>query len=209
MDKLKVEKLKPFEEDKYKNIDLDHLIMYVIGKLNDIGVNLSYENAVVAAFKLFPKKFSLLGYNHYPDSDRVMNCLNRCILNNRRWLDGKVKHGFIITERSKIIIQTAEDMLEGKIIKENKTQSNTRRKEMLLDEIKKSPAFNKYIKGEKEKINKSDICYLLQGTLDSPISLLSNNLSVLKSYATELEQHENIAFLKFIEEKFNNIFPKK
>jgi len=55
-DKEKIEKLTPFDETKYENIDLDHLIMYVMGQLEKIGVDLSFENAVVASFKLFQHK---------------------------------------------------------------------------------------------------------------------------------------------------------
>lgn len=61
-DKDKIKELTSFEELKYKNIDLDHLIMYAIDQIEKKGVDLSYENIVVAAFKLFPNKFSLQGF---------------------------------------------------------------------------------------------------------------------------------------------------
>lgn len=74
MDQDKIDNLESFEEAKYENIDLDHLMMYAIGRLAKISVDLSFENAVVASFKLFPKKFSLLGFPNYPDQPRKV-CL--------------------------------------------------------------------------------------------------------------------------------------
>ena len=65
--KDKIEKLQKIDETKYKNIGLDHLVMYAIGELDKMKADLSFENAVVASFKLFPKKFSLPGFPEYPD----------------------------------------------------------------------------------------------------------------------------------------------
>lgn len=203
-DKDKIEKLQSFNEKKYENIDLDHLIMYVMGQLNELKVNLSYENAVVAAFKLFPRKFSLLGYPKYPDSDRVMNCLNRCVLEDREWLGGKIKHGFIITDRSDKIIQKAKEMLKSEIIKKTKAFSQTRRKELILAEVVNSSAYKKYLIGEKDFITKAEVCYLLQGTLDSPVNILRENYDLLKNYVNELERKDILEFLKYLEGKFKD-----
>jgi hypothetical protein len=85
-DKDKIEELKSFGEAKYENVDLDHLIMYVISQLEKIGADLSFENAAVAAFKLFPKKFSLPGYPEYPDGKRIHDCLFRCTFKTKQWL---------------------------------------------------------------------------------------------------------------------------
>lgn len=202
MDKEKLSNLQVFDEKKYENIDLDHLIMYAMWRLSELKVNLSYENAVVAAFKIFPKKFSLLGYPEYPDSDRVMNCLNRCILDDRNWLGGKIKHGFILTDKSQKIVQKAKELLNGKNIKKSRAFSLTRRKELILAEIVNSPTYKKYLTGAGNSITKAELCYLLQGTLDSPINVLRENYKILNNYANELERKDVLNFLEYLEGKF-------
>ena len=203
-DKDKIKKLKSFDEAKYENIDLDHLIMYVMGQLEKVGVDLSFENAVVAAFKLFPKKFSLLGFPEYPDSNRVEQCLWRCTYKTKQWLGGKSRQGFNITERSRIFIQETEYLLKGLSPKKTRATSQTRRKEVILAEVMSSPAYVKYTKGQSDSITEADFCFLLQGTLDSFRETLKENLISLKKFTQELRQKDILMFLEWLEQRFKN-----
>lgn len=201
-DKSKIEKLNEIKEDKYKNVDLDHLMMYVMGQLEQIGVDLSYENAVVAAFKIFPRKFSLPGYPEHPDSNRVEQCLWRCAGKTRQWLGGKARQGFIITHRSRLFIKEAEDLLSGILYKKTKATSQTRRKESILAEVIASSAYRKYLKGEGDFITEAEFCFLLQGTLDSSKETLKKNFNSLKIFADELARKDVVEFLDWLEERF-------
>jgi len=204
IDKDKIEKLKSFDEAKYENVDLDHLIMYVVGQLERIGADLSFENVVVAAFKLFPQKFSLLGFREYPDSNRVGKCLWRCAGKKKQWLGGKIHQGFIITERSKTFIKEATNLLEGLLIKKTQAHSQTRRKEVLLAEVMSSPAYIKYSRGQGDSITEADFCFLLQGTLDSLRETLKENLISLKKFTEELGRKDVLVFLNWLEHRFKN-----
>ncbi len=197
--------IQSIEFAKYQNIDLDHLTMYTIGILDELNVDLSYENVVVAAFKLFPQKFSLNGFEDYPDSDRTRNSLNRCTM-NKKWLGGKALHGFEIIEKSKYIISDSKKKILGISINKQNIKSKTRRKELILSEIKKTSAFQKYINSDIDEINESDICYLLQGTLDTKKSILLDNFILLKLYAKELKSREILGFIKILEENFKYFF---
>ncbi len=202
-DKEKIEELNAFDEAKYENADLDHLIMYVMGQLEKLSADLSFENAVIASFKLFPKKFSLLGYPSYPDSLRVYTCLWRCSTDKKKqWLGGKIRQGFIITDRSRKFIKEAEALLTEPLIKKTRAASQTRRKELLLAEVVSSPAYIKYTKGENDSITESDLCFLLQGTLDTSRDILRENFDSLKVFVEELERHDILEFLKWIEDHF-------
>jgi hypothetical protein len=204
-DKEKIEKLKPFAFDKYKNVDLDHLAVYAISKLEEIGADLSFENSVVAIFKLFPQKFSLLGFPSYPDSLRVYTCLWRCSTDKKKlWLGGKVRQGFIITDRSRKFIKEAEKLLYETSPKKIKATSQTRRKELLMAELEHSPAYLKYVRGQCDSISEADLCYLLQGTLDSSRGNLKENFITLKNFAVELEREDISKFLNCLEIRFRN-----
>lgn len=201
-DKDKVEKLKPISPDKYVNVDLDHLALYAVAQLEKIGTDLSFENAIVAAFKLFPKKFSLPGFPLYPDGKRIHDCLFRCTFKTKKWLGGKTRQGFTITERSRIFIKEAEDLLSDESSYKTKTRSQTRRKEFLLAEVVSSPAYAKFTKGKFDSISESDLCYLLQGTLDSSREILKQNLISLKKFVEELQREDISKFLNWLEENF-------
>jgi len=209
LDKEKIEKLSTFDPNKYENVSLDHLIMYAVSQLEKIGADLSFENAVVAAFRLFPKKFSLLGFPSYPDSLRVYTCLWRCSTDEKkRWLGGKIRQGFTITDRSRKFIKEAEELLEGLLPESTKTTSQTRRKEVILAEVVSSPAYLKYKKGETGSISEADLCYLLQGTLDSSKQMLRENLITLKMFAEELERDDIVKFLAWAEQRFESLLDK-
>jgi hypothetical protein len=202
-DKEKLEKLKPFSFDKYRHVDLDHLITYVMGQLEKLEADLSFENAVVGAVKLFPEKFSLLGFPGYPDSLRVYSCLWRCSTDKKRqWLGGKARQGFFLTDKSRKIIAEAERLLTGSQQTSTGTSSLTRRKEFLLAEVASSSAYIRYAKGEKDSITEADLCDLLQGTLDTSRDILRGNLLLLKKYAEELDKKGILVFMVWLEERF-------
>lgn len=209
IDKDKIEALKSIKIAKYKNIGLDHLVMYSVAQLEKIGADLSVENAVVACFKLFPNKFSLPGFSLYPDSARVKSCLTRCTHKTKQWLGGKTRQGFIITDRARTIITEAENMLSGRLQKEIKVASQTRRKESILAEVRTSPAYLKYRNGQGSSISESDFCFLLQGTLDSSREILSGNLEALQRFAEELQHEDVLQFVTWLKQHFKNFFDNR
>ena len=198
----KIEKLKPFSPHKYENLDLDRLVIYAVGTLETIGADISFENAVVAAFKLFPKKFSLPGFPSYPDGKRVHDSLFRCTYKTKKWLGGKTRQGFTITDRSRAFIKEAEDLLRIQKLGKTKAHSRTRRKELLIAELERSPAYTKYLKQQFDLISEADLCYLLQGTLDSSRETLKENFFILKKFTEELKREEVLKFLSWLEERF-------
>jgi hypothetical protein len=208
-DRERVEKLRPVDVAKYQHVDLNHLVMYAVGQLERIGADLSFENVVVASFKLFPTKFSLLGFSSYPDAKRVHDCLFRCTFKTNQWLGGKTRQGFVITDRSRTFIEEAENLLYGLKSKKTRVTSKTRRKEFLLEEVVSSPAYLKYANGQGDSITDGDFCFLLQGTLDSSRETLSKNLAVLKTFAGELQQVDILKFLNWLEGHFKNFLSSK
>jgi len=206
-DKEKIKKLKPFDPPSYDTIDLDRLVIYTTVTLQKLGVELSLDNIIVGAFKLFPKKFSLLGYLEFPDATRVEKCLWRCKGKKRQWIGGKTPHGYLITDRTIIIADQTEAQLSNTAVnKEQKVLSRTRRKELLMAELERSPAYSKYTIKEGDSISEADLCYLLQGTLDSSRELLRKNFVSLKKLAEELEREDISKFLSWLEDRFQNFF---
>src|SRR3989338_501786 len=134
MGREEILRLQTVDLSKYEDIDLDRLAIYAISQLEKIGAELSFENAVMASFKLFPQKFSLLGFPDYPDANRVMKCLWRLTSKVKPWLSGKIKQGFVVTERGRAHIKEVEDILRGQYQVVKKSPSKTRREELLLKE---------------------------------------------------------------------------
>ncbi len=205
----KMKNIKAFDSDNYDSIDLDRLVIYTSIELEELGIELSLENIIVGAFKLFPKKFSLVGYPEFPDATRVEKSLWRCKGNNRQWIGGKTLHGYFNTDRTRIIAaQIEKELSKPKLIK-RKSTSRMRRKESILKEVTSSPAYKKYLDGKSDAISIADFCYLLQGTLDSSRETLRENLVSLKNFTKELGHDDVLFFLNWLEQRFKNFLINK
>ena len=102
-----LETLKAYPVHAYEGINLNWLVLVAVGAVEECGIGLSFEHVVVTSFKLFPKKFSLLGYPEHPDAKRVHDALWRCAYENRQWLIGKTSQGFAFTQRGRQELEIA------------------------------------------------------------------------------------------------------
>lgn len=207
--KKAIENLKPLDAAAYDAVDLDRLVVYAAAQLENIGAELSLENIVVAAFKLFPKKFSLPGYPEFPDAGRVEKSLWRSKGTRRRWIGGKTPHGYLLTDRTRMIASQTEEELCGHVGKKPKPTSRMRRKETILREVTASSAYSKYVAGNADAVSEAEFCYVLQATLDSSPEVLTENLVALKRIAEDLERRDILEVLTALEVRFPSLLNKR
>jgi len=205
----KMKHLRAFDSASYESIDLDRLVIYATVELEKFGIDLSLENIIVGAFKLFPKKFSLAGYPEFPDATRVEKCLWRCKGTKRQWIGGKTPHGYLITDKTRAIAADTEEQTSRPSARKRKAGSRMRRKESIVKEVTSSPAYLKYTSGNGKSISEAELCYLLQGTLDSSRETLRENLVSLKQFTKALERNDVLEFLKWLEEHFRSFLNKR
>jgi hypothetical protein len=194
--------LKTYPDHLYDGVNLNWLVLLAVAALEENGVDLSLEHIVMAAFKLFPKKFSLLAYPEHPDSTRVDKALRRCTDKDRQWLMGRTRQGFAITELGRQQLELARQAVQTGYRPSKKTPSPTRRWEKLLAEVRAAPAFAKYSKGEPDKVSEAECCHALQGTLDSERRVLRNNLTQLREIAVGLQQNDVVVFMDWLGRRF-------
>jgi hypothetical protein len=161
----------------------------------------TFDKIVAATFKLFPKKFSLIGFPEYPDGRTIYYCVyNHCTL-DKKWLFGNVQSAFKVTERGKYFLDETRKMLEGKIVSTRTHLTNPRRKETtFISILKKTNAYKKYLLGEKELIDKSDLLEALRVPSNSK-GLLQANLTKYLEYAQRINESSIIKFLEFARNK--------
>ena len=196
-----LDRLKAYPAHLYEGVNLNWLVLVAGAAVEDSGIGLSFEHVVVAAFRLFPKKFSLLGYPEHPDAKRVHDALWRCAYKNRQWLMGKTSQGFAFTQRGRQELEVAKKALESESGSVKKTYSQTRRFEKLLAEVQASPAYTKYERADRDKVTDSECCHVLQGTLDSDRRVLRDNLAKLRQMAADLEQTEIVTFMDWLRQR--------
>lgn len=212
MNKEKLLQIKKFDSKGYKNIPMDNLILYAVWKVQELELEKNFYNICVAAFKLFPNKFSLLGYSQYPDSKRIHDCLWHCFYKTKGWLIGKTKHGFDFSPIGLKILEKTTSRLKdpkcwdsGKSTKKNKIRDG-RREALIISELQNSRAFQKYQDGNIDNIEKVDICFALHGTLDTPKDIIEKNMRMIKNLIVQYGSKELLDFISIIEKKYKGLF---
>ncbi len=89
--------LKPYEADRYSAIDLNRLTVFAIKVLSDLDVPATFENIAVALFRMFPRRFAMVGFAEYPDATRVNRALLQLRPKYRNWATGKTRLGWQLT----------------------------------------------------------------------------------------------------------------
>ena len=171
-----------------------------MGQMERKKIRLSEPNMVIAAWKIFPEKFSVFGWPEYPDACRISTGKWHLKDKGKRWITG-TNNQYIITEKGRAEIEVAKELL--KMPSKKKHYSKTRRYDKLLTQVKKTTAFTKYKKGE--EITQFDLYDMLQCTLDSSGDVLKENYDALCVLAVEAKSKEMIDFLEIIKENFEEI----
>jgi len=187
----------------YLSLDKDRLVLFAVGLLESRKIEPTFDKIVVATFRLFPKKFVLLGFPEYPDGRTIYYCVyNHCTL-TKKWLFGNVQSGFKITERGRYYLDETKKMLEGKIKTTKSHGIVPRRKEAtFITILKKTDAYKKYLRGKKEAISRLDVFEALKVPPNS-IELTQSHLERYFEYANRIDDSSAMEFLKFIKEKLD------
>jgi hypothetical protein len=186
------------EPQRYDGIDLDHLLLVSVDEIQNRGMPVTFENIVAASFMLFPKKFSLIGYPQWPDGKRVHDAIFHCTYKTKQWLAGKKKHGYSFTAKGLEELEKTRAWIDNTAQISKQAPSKTRRAEKLADHIKSAAAYTKYSSDDESSISKSDICALLQVTLDTPMEILQSNHNTLRASMEELGRIDLVTFLDWM-----------
>lgn len=186
----------------YFQIDKDRLILFTLDFLNSKGIEVTFDKLTVAAFKLFPKKFSLIGFSEYPDAKTVNDCVFLHCVKTKGWVSGNAQSGYKITEKGMYFLEETKKMLEGKIEMTRRYGTTPRRKEFtFINSLKKTTAYKKYFKNEKENISDYEILEALNVSQFKSEESKQKNLKKYVEYAKRIDDQDAIKFLEFIKEK--------
>lgn len=203
-----------FDPAMYSKVTLNDLVVYSIYYLHRQGSAITSEDIISACFTLFPKRFSLRKYPHWPDAGIVSRRWGDC--KSKGYLRGNAIEGFELTARGLKRAEKVEKSL-GKTLKPVRVakpkvgEPAVPAVEAVRPELKAhakkyvrsmetSDAYKHYRK--KMPINEFDFRSLLLCTMESPPATLSRNLEQFKEYAGIVERDDLLKFLAFCEEKF-------
>jgi len=195
-----IRKITEFQKD-YSSLDKDRLVLFAVSFLESRKIEPTFDKIVVATFRLFPKKFSLIGFPEYPDGRTIYYCAyNHCTL-TKKWLFGNVQSAFKVTERGGYFLDETKKILEGKVKLARSYETVPRRKEAtFVTELKRTKAFRKYASDRKEEITKLEIYEALKAP-PSKKELALAHLERYSDYASRIGDFQTIEFLEFVQTK--------
>lgn len=202
-DEDRIRELKPINLNGI-NIDNDRLTIYAIGVLEEKEIESTFDKIVVSTFKLFPERFSLLGFIEYPDGKRVSDALLHCAYKTKAWLIGNTQSGYKISEKGKSYLEQTKRILNKELELSKKYETQTKRKEKnFIDSLKKTLAYTKYINKKENEIKANEITDFLRIPKYPNKSNFEKNLKKYLSYAKVLRDKSVEDFLEFIDKNKN------
>jgi hypothetical protein len=193
------QKCKPLDENQYAHINNDRLILYAVELLEENRIEPTFEKVVLVAFKLFPKRFSLLGFPEHPDAKTVYYSLLHIAYYKRGWLSGNMKSGYNVTSKGKQILSQILTAMSGKVYVKKEVASRPERKEVyFVGLLKKSSAFQKYISGKADELTELEIRVMLRTRMDTPSEILRENFEKDLQYAQRIGESKVVEFLDYI-----------
>lgn len=189
---------------------IDGLLIYACFKVTENGKECTRESLIFECFTLFPKEFGLILYPEWPDSARVDKSWLRC-RTDKGWLVGSVKEGFRLTEEGLKTAQHIAYKVEAKQPKNRRLRSvRTRGKyASILRYLRRSDKYLEYkTNPDTFDIDEAEFRSLLSTTLETPITVLRQNLLNYKHAASTYNDNEVSDFLTHCENMMSRILKR-
>ena len=105
---------KTFDEELYKKISINNLILFGIHSINENEDKCVLERLVKECFTLFPKTFSFIQFPRWPDSRKFDRPLR--VLRKRKLITGNPKTFFALTKTGRRMAEeTAKTFRQRKL----------------------------------------------------------------------------------------------
>lgn len=195
-DEDKIRKLKESKKD-YSEINKDELVLFTVNLLEENNIEPTQDKITAAAYKLFPQKFSLIGFPEYPDSLSVYYSVYHHDTKTKEWLIGNPKSGYKASDKGKEIIGLIEKRLNEsfELKSKPKVYVPARKEGYFIKEFRNSKVFQKIVNGKDNNILSSDIKNALNLSSEATFTTTSKVLDRYLEYAERIDDKEAIMAL--------------
>ncbi len=194
-----------FEPTRYEDLDLNRLIVFTLGWLRNERLPPSFENVSVAAFRLFPSKFSLRGFDH-PDSNRANRALLQLGPKYRNWAVGSPSTGYNLTPLGEKVLIEARQLVAGgsaeRSPKRRGSPGYTWDPASELNDLKATDSYQRFRDGGIGRLKIDDVWHSLGAFRYTPKEAIRERFVALKSIAIGAGDSDALAFLDALRERF-------
>lgn len=198
------DRMSPYPHDVYDGVDLNRLAVFTLGLLRDEAIPPSFENVAVAAFRMFPAKFSLRGYDH-PDSNRVNRTLLQLGPKYRNWAVGSPSTGFSLTPLGERVLEDTRRLLAGDRPTpraRGRAASYTWDPRTDIEELRRKDAFRRFHDTGSRSLTVDDVWEALGAFRYTPAEAIQERFVALRAIAAQVGDREAVSFLEALRRRF-------
>lgn len=204
---------KEFPFEAYESIDNNRLAVYAIRLLQNNRIPVTQEAVAVTLFLLFPKKFSLVGFEQYPDVERTHRTLLQLGPKWRNWATGNTHIGFSLNRNGELVFDQVNAALKNPSkrlvpFRRIAPRQRTRPVDQEIKEIEATTLFKEYSNGKRDDFSEYAIWELLSSYPYAPKEAVNERIKSMTESAKLAERKDIIEFLKWVRGKFPTIFGK-
>jgi hypothetical protein len=202
---------KPFSSSAYESIDNNRLALYAIKTLQVNRIPVTQETVAVALFLSFPQKFSLVGFEQFPDAERAHRTLLQLGPKWRNWAKGDTHHGYSLNESGEAEFKRVEEALKNPskstiVPRQRVKKPRTRDPNQEIKEIEETSLFKEYVAGKRQDFSEFAIWELLKSYPYAPKAALRDRIDAMLESARFAERKDIVKFLKWVRDSFSNVF---
>lgn len=207
-----VENMRSIAPEKYQDLSKDSLLCYAVRELKSLSVPATFENITVAAFKLFPEAFSLVGYLEYPDASRVNRTLLHARPKYRDLIVGNAKSGYALTKKGEsVALQVAVDLESERRAPRPKqsaeaTSKRTYTGSAVVQHIERSSLYRHWRDSELEALGDHEVWDFLEAMPYTDKAMLGQ---ILRNYREGVElagREDLVEFLSWVTKQYDHVF---
>lgn len=200
--------VRAYPEPFYSSIDLNRLASFTIHWLLEHRIPMTFENIVVAAFRMFPTKFALEGYPEYPDAARINRALLQLRPKYRNWARGNVQKGYVLTESGLNEVRRVAEILNSKeapLTETKRRQTRPRTMDLTRDlgALVESALFSKWKDRQLDAGSLLELLDMLQAFAYTPTRALRERIATLENAARQVSRDDIIDFLRDVRKRFD------
>jgi hypothetical protein len=206
---IDLNRIESFDAEAYKNLDLNRLAVYGISFLQEKKIPVTFETLVVILFRIFPKKFSLVNFEEYPDATRVNRALLQLRPKYRNWATGDVKLGYSLTKAGRTEAERIAILLEKPHLQRRLKKAEPQRTLLIdaeMNRIEESKLYRFYKDGKHDESCERDVWNLLGAFPYTPRKALRDYINKLIGFAEYNKRPDIVEFLRWVKQKFAKIF---
>lgn len=213
-------KIQSLSEKTYKDISLALLTAYSLYWMEEWMLPTTIEAVSILNFKLFPLKFSMVGFPEFPDALRANRSLLQLGPKYRNLLTGAAKKGYFLNSRGRAeaeglikllgIPKLADKEIDVPLLKEKSVpkegidQPRTIHPENVVKEVRKSTLFKRFKENDFETPPLIHLLGLLKLYENAPAKEKKSRLHKIEIASKQIDDKEVSEFIKLVKEKFSD-----